>query len=106
MPELKQGSILFASTSSSSTTPRKTKPPPVSPIKNFLAGGFGGMCLVGAGHPLDTIKVFLKIQTKYLEHICIKKNVLCNRFDFKLSQSLVLERVSCTREHGIVSKKL
>ena len=29
----------------------------VSPVKNFFAGGFGGMCLVAAGHPLDTIKV-------------------------------------------------
>lgn len=28
-----------------------------SPIKNFLAGGFGGVCLIAAGHPLDTIKV-------------------------------------------------
>jgi len=31
-----------------------------SPIKNFLAGGFGGACLVSAGHPLDTIKVRLQ----------------------------------------------
>ncbi|KPP60942.1 mitochondrial carnitine/acylcarnitine carrier protein-like, partial [Scleropages formosus] len=30
---------------------------PVSPTKNFFAGGFGGVCLVFAGHPLDTIKV-------------------------------------------------
>ncbi|XP_042865063.1 mitochondrial carnitine/acylcarnitine carrier protein-like isoform X2 [Penaeus japonicus] len=35
---------------------------PVSPAKDFLAGGFGGMCLVGAGHPLDTIKVRLQTQ--------------------------------------------
>ena len=28
-----------------------------SAIKNFLAGGVGGVCLVAAGHPLDTIKV-------------------------------------------------
>jgi len=32
-------------------------PAPISPVKNFLAGGFGGVCLVFAGHPLDTIKV-------------------------------------------------
>lgn len=25
--------------------------------KNFLAGGFGGVCCVVTGHPLDTIKV-------------------------------------------------
>lgn len=29
----------------------------VSPIKYFLSGGFGGVCTVIAGHPLDTIKV-------------------------------------------------
>lgn len=29
----------------------------VSPLKNFVAGGFGGACLLLAGHPLDTIKV-------------------------------------------------
>ncbi|KAJ8046825.1 Mitochondrial carnitine/acylcarnitine carrier protein [Holothuria leucospilota] len=33
-----------------------------SPVKNFLAGGFGGVCLVAAGHPLDTIKVRLQTQ--------------------------------------------
>lgn len=26
-------------------------------LKSFAAGGFGGMCLVLAGHPFDTIKV-------------------------------------------------
>lgn len=34
----------------------------MSPFKNFLAGGFGGVCLVFAGHPLDTIKVRLQTQ--------------------------------------------
>ncbi|CAK4084087.1 unnamed protein product [Aphanomyces euteiches] len=28
-----------------------------APFKAFLSGGFGGMCLVAAGHPLDLIKV-------------------------------------------------
>lgn len=32
----------------------------ISPFKNLLAGGFGGMCLVASGHPLDTIKVRLQ----------------------------------------------
>ncbi|XP_007888514.1 protein kinase, cAMP-dependent, regulatory, type II, alpha A isoform X1 [Callorhinchus milii] len=45
-------------------------PPPagqrISPAKNFFAGGFGGMCLVLAGHPLDTIKVRLQTQPKSL----------------------------------------
>ena len=31
----------------------------VNPVKDFIAGGFGGVCLVVAGHPLDTIKVKL-----------------------------------------------
>uniref|UniRef100_T1IWA6 Mitochondrial carnitine/acylcarnitine carrier protein n=1 Tax=Strigamia maritima TaxID=126957 RepID=T1IWA6_STRMM len=35
-----------------------------SPLKNFLAGGFGGVCLVAAGHPLDTIKVRLQTMPK------------------------------------------
>lgn len=30
---------------------------PISPLKNLVAGGFGGMCLVFVGHPLDTVKV-------------------------------------------------
>uniref|UniRef100_A0A8C4NBR3 Mitochondrial carnitine/acylcarnitine carrier protein n=1 Tax=Eptatretus burgeri TaxID=7764 RepID=A0A8C4NBR3_EPTBU len=34
----------------------------ISPLKNFFAGGFGGVCLVLAGHPLDTIKVRLQTQ--------------------------------------------
>lgn len=33
------------------------EPKPISPLKNFLAGGFGGVCLVFVGHPLDTVKV-------------------------------------------------
>jgi len=37
--------------------PIMSKPQPISPMKNFFAGGFGGVCLVFAGHPLDTIKV-------------------------------------------------
>nr|XP_046252375.1 mitochondrial carnitine/acylcarnitine carrier protein isoform X1 [Scatophagus argus] len=36
----------------------------VSPVKNFLAGGVGGACLLLAGHPLDTIKVRLQTQPK------------------------------------------
>ncbi|XP_078399273.1 mitochondrial carnitine/acylcarnitine carrier protein [Cetorhinus maximus] len=38
----------------------------VNPVKNFFAGGFGGMCLVFAGHPLDTIKVRLQTQPRPL----------------------------------------
>ncbi|XP_028397785.1 mitochondrial carnitine/acylcarnitine carrier protein-like [Dendronephthya gigantea] len=35
-----------------------------SALKNFLAGGVGGIALVFAGHPLDTIKVRLQTQPK------------------------------------------
>lgn len=31
-----------------------------SPVKYFLSGGFGGVCTVLAGHPMDTIKVRLQ----------------------------------------------
>ena len=31
--------------------------PKKDPIKEFIAGGFGGSCLVLVGQPLDTIKV-------------------------------------------------
>lgn len=31
-----------------------------NPLKHFLAGGFGGICTVITGHPLDTIKVHLQ----------------------------------------------
>lgn len=30
-----------------------------NPFKYFIAGGFGGVCTVLVGHPLDTIKVSL-----------------------------------------------
>ena len=36
----------------------------VDPLKNLIAGGFGGMCLVASGHPLDTIKVRLQTMAK------------------------------------------
>ncbi|KAM9786263.1 mitochondrial carnitine/acylcarnitine carrier protein-like [Neosynchiropus ocellatus] len=36
----------------------------VSPLKNLMAGGVGGACLLLAGHPLDTIKVRLQTQPK------------------------------------------
>ncbi|XP_045063004.1 mitochondrial carnitine/acylcarnitine carrier protein-like isoform X2 [Coregonus clupeaformis] len=36
----------------------------ISPLKNFVAGGAGGACLLFAGHPLDTIKVRLQTQPR------------------------------------------
>lgn len=36
----------------------------VSPVKYFLSGGFGGICTIITGHPLDTIKVRLQTMPK------------------------------------------
>ncbi|XP_039631645.1 mitochondrial carnitine/acylcarnitine carrier protein [Polypterus senegalus] len=52
----------------------------ISPVKNFFAGGFGGACLLLAGHPLDTIKVRLQTQSRstvlYSGTLdCLKKTV-------------------------------
>ncbi|KAL4675683.1 hypothetical protein H8959_009828 [Pygathrix nigripes] len=38
------------------------QPKPISLLKNPLASGFGGMCLLFLGHPLDTVKVRLQTQ--------------------------------------------
>lgn len=62
----------------------KEKEVEVSPLKNFVAGGVGGACLLLAGHPLDTIKVRLQTQpkpssTQYLVYTgtydCLRKTV-------------------------------
>ncbi|XP_051517203.1 mitochondrial carnitine/acylcarnitine carrier protein [Myxocyprinus asiaticus] len=50
----------------------------VSPLKNFVAGGVGGVCLLFAGHPLDTIKVRLQTQPRVLyrgTYDCFRKTV-------------------------------
>ncbi|KAI9189686.1 carnitine transporter [Blastocladiella emersonii ATCC 22665] len=44
--------------------PASTKGQP-SAVKSFLSGGFGGICLVAAGHPLDLIKVRLQTSNQY-----------------------------------------
>jgi len=47
-----------------------------SSIKSFLSGGFGGVCLVFAGHPLDLIKVRLQTSTQYSGLIdCFKQTL-------------------------------
>jgi solute carrier family 25 carnitine/acylcarnitine transporter 20/29 len=38
-------------------TETKKKQASSSGLKNFFAGGVGGVCCVATGHPLDTIKV-------------------------------------------------
>ncbi|CAM4683652.1 unnamed protein product [Leuciscus chuanchicus] len=50
----------------------------VSPLKNFVAGGVGGLCLLFAGHPLDTIKVRLQTQGSVVyrgTYDCLRKTV-------------------------------
>ncbi|XP_058620101.1 tafazzin isoform X3 [Onychostoma macrolepis] len=50
----------------------------VSPLKNFVAGGVGGVCLLVAGHPLDTIKVRLQTQECVVyrgTYDCLRKTV-------------------------------
>ncbi|RKP08028.1 mitochondrial carrier domain-containing protein [Thamnocephalis sphaerospora] len=45
-------------------------------VKSFLSGGFGGMCLVAAGHPLDLIKVRLQTTTLYTGALdCARKTI-------------------------------
>uniref|UniRef100_A0A671RMF7 Mitochondrial carnitine/acylcarnitine carrier protein-like n=1 Tax=Sinocyclocheilus anshuiensis TaxID=1608454 RepID=A0A671RMF7_9TELE len=50
----------------------------VSPLKNFVAGGGGGVCLLFTGHPLDTIKVRLQTQECVVyrgTYDCLRKTV-------------------------------
>ncbi|XP_051947702.1 mitochondrial carnitine/acylcarnitine carrier protein [Xyrauchen texanus] len=50
----------------------------ISPLKNFVAGGVGGVCLLFVGHPLDTIKVRLQTQSCVLYRgtfDCFRKTV-------------------------------
>ncbi|XP_031550349.1 mitochondrial carnitine/acylcarnitine carrier protein-like [Actinia tenebrosa] len=47
-------------------TETKKKNASTSGLKNFFAGGIGGVCCVATGHPLDTIKVRLQTMPKPL----------------------------------------
>lgn len=47
-----------------------------SPTKDFLAGGFGGMCLVASGHPFDTVKVCIV----HTLHRKIENLKICDEF--------------------------
>lgn len=38
----------------------------MGPVEYFLCGGFGGICTVIVGHPLDTIKVSMYFLITYL----------------------------------------
>ena len=43
--------------SAGSEPPKRQASAQPGPLKDLVAGGVGGMCLVITGHPLDTIKV-------------------------------------------------
>ncbi|KAJ2556610.1 carnitine transporter, partial [Coemansia sp. RSA 1933] len=50
-----------------------------SAVKSFLSGGFGGMCLVAAGHPLDLLKVRMQTSTEYKNTLdCFRKTLAEN----------------------------
>ncbi|TNN35655.1 Mitochondrial carnitine/acylcarnitine carrier protein [Liparis tanakae] len=50
----------------------------VSPLKNFVAGGVAGACLLLAGHPLDTIKVLkhTRLNGKYSGVVDVLRTLL------------------------------
>ena len=39
--------------------------------RDFIAGGFGGVCAVASGHPLDTIKVRMLYSKLYKVLWCV-----------------------------------
>jgi len=47
-----------------------------SGLKSFLSGGFGGIALVAAGHPLDLIKVRLQTSNEYSGAMDVFKKTL------------------------------
>ena len=54
-----------------------------SPTKDFLAGGFGGMCLVASGHPFDTVKVCI-VHTQDREMENLKILIICDDDTFSI----------------------
>lgn len=106
----------------------------VSPIKYFLSGGFGGVCTVIAGHPLDTIKVRLHACLYWLKNksfisfthqcfhlsdflvyvihsflqlfcVCLKEKLLYYRYVFKRCQYQALMNCLSIQVHGIVLRR-
>ena len=58
-----------------------------SPTKDFLAGGFGGMCLVASGHPFDTVKVCI-VHTLHRKIENLK--ILIRRYIFNIHLNFVI----------------
>ena len=61
--------------------------PKKSAIKDFLAGGFGGICLVASGHPFDTIKVRLTSGFLNTSHII---NINCQPSSFQMFEIFLI----------------
>ena len=57
-----------------------------SPTKDFLAGGFGGMCLVASGHPFDTVKVCIV----HTLHRKIENLKILRRYIFNIHLNFVI----------------
>jgi len=64
----------------------------VSPIKYFLSGGFGGICTVVAGHPLDTIKVRLQYidYNLYQIKLNMSSHIFAIRFSFIIDFNITM----------------
>lgn len=66
----------------------------ISPVKDFISGGFGGVCLVIAGHPFDTIKVGL--MPLYLDKVKLQHDKLFrNGNDQKLEKCVNFRGRNC-----------
>ncbi|KAJ1990948.1 hypothetical protein H4R33_001529 [Dimargaris cristalligena] len=65
--EVSSGAILSAEAvaqAAGASSPPASSPQQTAAWQSFIAGGFGGMCLVLAGHPFDLLKVRLQTLTQ------------------------------------------
>lgn len=46
-------------------------------LKNFVAGGVGGVCVVLVGHPLDTIKVGRRVGQRTTTTVTYQQYSVC-----------------------------
>ena len=73
-------------------------------LKNFIAGGVGGVCVVVVGHPLDTIKVdhFTPNSMRFACMILSCCDYDLYRLDYRHRLDLCPERSQCSLGHWIV----
>ena len=65
-----------------------------SGLKNFIAGGAGGICVVLVGHPLDTIKVCNMVHA--LDAV-VNTDLSVGRFAFKLNPNRSQVKLPCSK---------